>query len=116
MDALITPTAVFLGVVVSSAVTFIIAKRNNSGSISTSDAASLWKESNELRQEYRERAENLEKQLREVNIKLQSVMDELGNLRINSASMLGKINELKAIITSLREENKRLLLPKDNTS
>lgn len=105
----ITPIAVFLGVIVSSVVTYFVAKRNTSGSISTSDAASLWKESNELRQEYRQRAEDLERQLSEVNNKLQSVMDELGKLRINSSTMIEKITELKGIISGLREENKRLL-------
>lgn len=114
MDAWITPVAVFLGVIVSSAVTYLIAKRNTSGSISTSDAASLWKESNALRQEYRQRAEDLEKQLEAVNTKLQAVMDELGKLRINSATMIEKIAELKAIIADLREENKRLLSLKED--
>lgn len=115
MEGWITPVAVFLGVLASSAVTYLIAKRNTSGSISTSDAASLWKESNDLRQEYRKRAEDLEKQLTEVNAKLQSVMDELGKLRMNSATMIEKIAELKATINQLREENKRLLALKEGT-
>ena len=88
-------------------------ERKTSGTISTSEAATLWAESNKLRQEYRERAENLEKQLEEVNTKLQSVMDELGKLRINSATMIEKIAELKALIADLREENKRLLAAKE---
>lgn len=116
MEAWITPVMVFLGVIASAGVTYLIARRNSSGSISTSDAASLWKESNDLRQEYRQRAEDLEKQLTEVNSKLQAVMDELGNLKLNSATMIEKIAELKQIITQLREENARLLaLKKDVT-
>lgn len=87
--------------------------RKTSGSISTSDAASLWEESNNLRREYKERAEQLEKQLEEVNNKLQAVMEELGKLRINSATMIEKIAELKAIIADLREENRRLLAAKE---
>lgn len=110
----LTPTLVFAGVIVSGVVTYFVAKRNTSGSISTSDAASLWAESNKLRQEYRERAESLEKQLEAVNTKLQSVMDELGNLRINSANMIEKIAELKAIINQLRDENRRLLAEKED--
>lgn len=116
MEAFITPVAVFLGVVISSLGGYFIARRNTSGSISTSDAASLWKESNDLRQEYRKRAEDLEKQLTEVNSKLQTVMDELGKLRINSATMIEKIAELKATINELREENKRLLALKEGIS
>lgn len=88
-------------------------ERKTSGSISTTEAATLWAESNALRKEYRERAESLEKQLEEVNNKLQSVMDELGKLRINSATMIEKIAELKSIIAGLRDENKRLLAEKE---
>jgi peptidoglycan hydrolase CwlO-like protein len=105
----ITPISVLIGIIASSYVTYKIAKRTTSGSISTSEAATLWKESNDLRQEYRKRAEVLEQRLQEVNNKLQSVMDELGKLRLNSASMIEKIAELKRIIEELREENKRLL-------
>lgn len=112
MFSWLTPVLIFAGVVVSGLVTYIIARRNNSGSISTSDAASLWKESNTLRQEYRERAESLEKQLEAVNTKLQSVMDELGTLKATSVNMEAKIESLKSIIAELQEENKRLLAMK----
>lgn len=112
MDGWQTPLLVFAGVVVSGLVTYFIARRNTSGNISTSDAASLWKESNDLRQEYRDRAELLEKQLTEVNDKLQAVMEELGTLKANSSSMESKIESLKAIIAELQEENKRLLAQK----
>lgn len=105
----LTPILVFAGVVVSGLVTYFIARRNNSGSISTSDAASLWEESNKLRQEYRERAELLEKRLEEVNNKLESVMEELNALRSSSKDMAAKIESLKAIIVELQAENKRLL-------
>lgn len=104
-----TPVLVFAGVVVSGLVTYFIARRNTSGNISTSDAASLWEESNNLRKEYRDRAELLEKRLTEVNDKLQAVMEELGNLKANSATMEAKIESLKKIIAELQEENKRLL-------
>lgn len=109
MDDWITPSLVFAGVVVSGLVTYFIARRNSSGSISTSDAASLWKESNDLRQEYRERAELLETRLTEVNDKLQAVMEELGTLKANSTTMEAKIESLKKVISELQEENKRLL-------
>lgn len=112
MEGWLTPILVFAGVVVSGLVTYAIARRNSSGSISTSDAASLWKESNDLRQEYRERAELLETRLQEVNSKLQSVMTELSALKANSKNMEAKIESLKAIIAELQEENKRLLAMK----
>lgn len=109
----LTPVLVFAGVIVSGVVTYFVARRNTSGSISTSDAASLWEESNNLRKEYRERAETLEKRLEEVNNKLQEVLQQLADLKINSATMIQKITELKGIIAKLREENKRLLAEKE---
>ena len=115
MEGLFTALLVLAGIVISGVVTYTVARRQTSGNISTSDAASLWKESNALRQEYRKRAEDLEQQLVEVNNKLQSVMDELGKLRMNSATMIEKIAELKAIINDLREENKRLLALKEQS-
>jgi peptidoglycan hydrolase CwlO-like protein len=98
-----------VGIIVSSVVTWLIAKRTTSGSISTSDAASLWEESNNLRQEYKDRAEKLEKQLEEVNRKLDLMTAELNKLRTNSNTQLEKIKELKTIITELRQENQKLL-------
>ena len=109
MEGWLTPVLVFAGVVVSGLVTYSIARHNNSGSISTSDAASLWKESNALRQEYRDRAELLEKRLEDVNNKLEAVMEELNTLRSSSKDMAAKIESLKIIIAELQEENKRLL-------
>lgn len=113
MATWITALLGFAGVVLGVSVTYFIARRTTSGNISTSDAASLWKESNDLRKEYRERAESLEKQLEIVNSKLQSVMDALGNLRAYSANMVVKIEALKAELEELREENKRLLALKE---
>lgn len=112
----LTPVLVFAGIVVSGLVTYFIARRNASGNISTSDAASLWKESNALRQEYRDRAELLEKRLTEVNEKLQAVMEELSTLKANSSTMEAKIESLKAIIVELQEENKRLLAQRGQQS
>lgn len=112
----LTPVLVFAGVVVSGVISYFIARRNNSGSISTSDAASLWEESNSLRQEYRERAEKLEAQLEEVNTKLQTVTEELSKLRANSSRMIEKIEELKQTIADLTKENRRLIALKKEDS
>lgn len=108
MDVL-TPILVFAGVVVSGTVTYFVARRNTSGNISTSDAASLWAESNKLRAEYKERAEKLEKRLEDVNAQLSEVMRQLTDLKTNSVVQEGKILELQRIIKELREENQRLL-------
>jgi peptidoglycan hydrolase CwlO-like protein len=109
MGAWLSSVLVLVGIAVSSFVTWAIAKRSTSGSISTSDAASLWAESNALRKEYRDRAETLEKQLEEVNSKLQTMTDELTKLRGSSTIMVKKIEELKVIIAELKAENERLL-------
>lgn len=108
----VTPLLVFAGVVVSGGVTYLVARRSTSGSISTSDAASLWAESNALRAEYKDRAEKLEAQLEEVNSKLQAVMDEMTKLQSKGDKMIMKIDELKQIIAKLRKENTRLLAEK----
>lgn len=105
----VAPALIFAAAVVTGLVTWFIAKRQSSGSISTSDAASLWAESNALRTEYRIRAEKLEDQLEEVNSKLQTVMTELTHLTAKGDKMIAKIDELKKIIAKLRGENQRLL-------
>jgi peptidoglycan hydrolase CwlO-like protein len=106
MDIIFTGLAAAL---VTSLIAYLVARRQHSGSISTSDAASLWAESNALRAEYKYRAEKLEAQLEEVNSQLQNVMGELGKLKADSSTMIRKIDELKRIISKLRAENKRLL-------
>lgn len=116
MNAWVAPVLVLVGICISSVVTWLIARRSTSGSISTSDAASLWAESNALRKEYRDRAEQLEAQLQEVNDKLQTMTDELSKLRANSDVMVTKIEELKQIISELRTENARLLELKRSTT
>lgn len=88
---------------------YLISKRSTSGDISTSDAASLWEESNNLRAEYKYRAEKLEAQLEEVNDKLKSVMEEMTKLQSKGDKMIAKIDELKKVISKLRQENQRLL-------
>lgn len=108
-NSYIAPALIFAGVVVSSIVTWLVSRRNTSGNISTSDAASLWAESNALRAEYKDRAEKLEAQLGEVNNKLRTVMAELTKLKSNSVTMVEKIEELKNIIAKLSAENERLL-------
>lgn len=106
MDAILAAIGGALG---TGLISYLVVRRKNSGSISTSDAADLWAESNALRKDYRDRANQLEEQLEDVNNKLQTVMGELTKLKANSSTMIRKINELKRIISNLRAENKRLL-------
>lgn len=114
MGEWLAPLLVLAGVVVSSYVTWVVAKRNASGTVATSEAAQLWEESNKLRTEYKERAEKLERQLEEVNAKLDTMTVELQKLRGTNDIMVKKIDELKTIIKKLRDENDRLLqLKKD---
>jgi len=105
----IAPILTLVGLVVGPIITWKIAKRQKSGTIQTSEAADLWAESNKLRQEYKDRAERLEEQPVEVNRKLDIMTKELNKLRSNSTTQLEKIKELKSIITTLRDENRRLL-------
>lgn len=91
---------------------YLINKRNTSGNVSSSDAASLWAESNALRAEYKDRAEKLEARLEEVNSQLQIVLTQLTLLQGKSDKMIAKIDELKKVIVSLRQENARLIADK----
>jgi peptidoglycan hydrolase CwlO-like protein len=91
-----------------------IEERKYGGTVSSSDAASLWEESNNLRKEYKERAASLEKQLETVNAKLQTVMQELSTLRASSKTLNDKIESLKKVIKELQAENTRLLKLKGN--
>jgi septal ring factor EnvC (AmiA/AmiB activator) len=113
VESWLTPVLVFAGVAItaiaSSAVTYFVARRKTSGSISTSDAASLWTESNKLRAEYKERAEKLESRLEDVNTQLSIVMSQLAELKSSSVAQENQILELQRIIKELKEENQRLL-------
>lgn len=109
MDAWLPPVLIFAGTVVGGFVTYFVAKRNTSGTVQTSEAASLWAESNALRAEYKQRAEKLEARLEEVNNQLSEVMTQLQNMKGNNLVMESKIQELQRIIKELREENQRLL-------
>lgn len=84
-------------------------ERKNSGTIETSEATQLWEESNRLRKEYRDRAERLEEQLKEVNSKLDEMTEKLDKLQNSNTKMSKKIQELKGVINKLRAENERLL-------
>lgn len=109
MEGWLAPVLIFAGTVVGGLVTYFVARRNTSGNINTSQAAELWAESNKLRAEYKERAEKLEARLEEVNNQLSEVMSQLNNLKGSNIEMESQIKELQRVITSLREENQRLL-------
>lgn len=105
----IVAAIVFAGGALTVLVNYLLGKRTNSGTVSTSDAASLWKESNELRAEYKQRAEKLEARLEEVNNQLSEVMSQLNQLKGSNIEMESQIKELQRVIAELREENQRLL-------
>lgn len=106
MEALILGVS---GAVITGIAGYYAARLKNSGTVDTSDAASLWAESNALRKEYKERAEQLEAQLKDVNTKLQSVMDELAQMKLSNINMAAKIAELERLIEELQRKNKELL-------
>lgn len=106
---IIVALTVLLGGALTTLVSYLLGKRNTSGSIDTSQAAELWAESNKLRAEYKERAEKLEARLEEVNTQLTQVIAQLNDVKGSSIIMEGKIKELQRIIAELRQENQRLL-------
>lgn len=109
MNNIIVAMFVFAGVAVSGMVTWLVARRQNSGSVSTSDAATLWVELNAIKDEYKDRSEKYELRLEENNRQLQEVLTQLTSLQGKSDKMGKKIDELKRVIAKLRAENQRLL-------
>ena len=105
-------------------------EKQNSGTITTSEAVDLWAESNSLRDAWKDqastnlaRAEKAEEQVRKnneqlftVNQKLVELLDEFTKFKHSahkdSGAMQKKIDELKAIIKRLQDQNKRLLANK----
>jgi chromosome segregation ATPase len=98
----------FLGLILAPVLTYVVATRRMSGKIATSDATDLWKESADIRDDYRDRLQHAND--RQVNLEarqaaLEARNNELGREnvilqgQIHACERLG--DELRATITSL---------------
>lgn len=70
---------------VTGVVTLLVARRSTSGSISTSDAATLWAESSSIRRELRERVAVLEAENTNLRERVQSLESEVLALKREQA-------------------------------
>lgn len=91
-----------IGGLLASVISWLIAKRQTSGSISTSDASTLWSSAEQIRKELKQevierREEN--KELREENDKLKNKLDDLQD-RLSVAE-----SEIRRLQVLVKEED-----------
>lgn len=106
---IIVALIVFVGGGLSVVGNYLVHKRKTSGSIDTTEAATLWVELNAVKDEYKQRAEKYESRLEAVNAELDQVMIELTNWQTKGVRMAKRIDDLKRLVARLRKENARLL-------
>jgi hypothetical protein len=103
------------GILISALVTYIVASRRMSGKIATSDASDLWKESADIRDDYRERLHHAND--RQVNLEARQAALESRNYELGRENVIlqGQIHacerlgdELRATIAALEETIKEL--------
>jgi peptidoglycan hydrolase CwlO-like protein len=71
-----------LGTVTVALVTYLVARRQNSGRIATSDASTLWVESQAMRKELRDEVLLLRTDVRELRTEIQALKEEIDRLRV----------------------------------
>lgn len=87
----------FVTAIVTGLVSWAVAKRRNSGNIATSDAASLWTESTQMRKDLRSEVESLRTELREAGIKLDAAI-------ARATDLLQEVTLSNAATAAAREE------------
>lgn len=102
MDPVVLAILSLVGVVIGPIITWKIAKRNTSGSIDTSEAATLWAESNEMRKELRDEVVTLRTELK-------AVRDYAANLEKDNIQSHKKINELILKIKAAEAKVRKLI-------
>lgn len=76
-----TPILVFAGVVVTSLITYFVARRKNSGRIDTTEATELWIEATRIRRELRQEVKEQRAQIKDQAEQLQEARSEISLLR-----------------------------------
>lgn len=106
IDQVLIALASVLGTAITGFVTLRIFKRRHSGTIQTSDAASLWKEGASLR-------DNLTQQVIGLRAQLTAATDQLAAATVSIAELLNQIAVGNAAVASAREETR---LSREETS
>lgn len=89
----------FVAAIITGLVSWAVARRRNSGNIDTSDAASLWTESTQMRKDLRNEVDGLRKELKEAGMKFDAAV-----LQING--LLREIAFANTAIANAREETR----------
>lgn len=108
MDPIILAGLSLIGVVVGPIITWKIAKRNTSGSIDTSEAATLWAESNEMRKELRDEVVSLREELKSTREYAKSLERQNVASGKKISELLEKIKAAEAKVRKLIRKNKEL--------
>lgn len=76
-----------VGVPATALVTYLVARRQTSGQIATSDAATLWAESQAMRRELRTEVVDLRTRVRSQDDEIRILRGEIRTLRVRLASL-----------------------------
>lgn len=83
------------GTLVTQAVIYLVARRSRSGRVETSEAASLWAESQAIRGELRTRVVALEDRVEELTSANETLRGENHALRLELAELRGALDALR---------------------
>lgn len=84
-----------IGAVTVAVGTYLVARRQGSGKIATSDAATLWSESQAMRRELREEVVMLRQELAGTRVQLNDVMAEANTLRLEVQRLRREVADLR---------------------
>lgn len=91
MDGALAAIAAVVGAVVTAAVTYLVARRQSSGTVGTSQADLLWKEAAAIRTEYRTRIEQLEAQILTLHAENTDMKMEVVGLRNENTDLKAQV-------------------------
>jgi septal ring factor EnvC (AmiA/AmiB activator) len=93
--------AVIIGALITAALTYYGVRRNSSGDIDTSDAATLWAESQAMRKELRDEVVSLRKELGDVKTDLVRAErdNEISHQKI--LKLIGRVKQLESQVKKL---------------
>lgn len=70
-----------IGIIFAPLLSYLVAVKKNSGKIATTEAGTLWLEAEKIRMAYKEEAERLRGEVRELSIKVLECQDEITALK-----------------------------------
>lgn len=108
IESIILGAIGFVTATVTGLVSWAVARRRSSGTIATSDAASLWTESTQMRQDLRREVEGLRRELRETVDKLDAAIAQLVIANEAAAAAREETRIARDETAALREEIKNI--------